>query len=201
MTQKWSKTERNQTDFPFVWLTNLWLSEREWGGKRDTWKHVARSVTGVRRSVGSKGHVSFNLLLRKRIITAWSSALCFVGSLTKFQTQPNYKWDPLWVVHEPKVAKNNERRRKLTTSKTSFAKKRFRIQSHVTVGGEKKKVYCKTDVQRQTGALLPSMWRWKTHKVHIKPEWNAYSPVMVQNISCVAGGKNGFLKRVFVWVF
>lgn len=113
MTQKWSKTERNQTDFPFV-LADKSLAEWERvGGKRDTWKHVARSVTGVRRSMGSKGHVSFNLLLRKRIITVWSSALCFVGSLTKFQTQPNYKWEPLWVVHEAKVARNNERRWKL----------------------------------------------------------------------------------------
>lgn len=71
----------------------------------------------------------------------------------------------------------------------------FPPQSQVT----EKKCIAKRMCKDRQALLLPSMWRWKTHKVHIKPEWNARGRVIVQNISCVEGRKNGFLKGVFVF--
>lgn len=41
---------------------------------------------------------------------------------------------------------------------------------------------------RDRQALL-LVWRWKTHKVHIKPEWNARGRVIVQHIPCAKGRK------------
>lgn len=48
-------------------------------------------------------------------------------------------------------------------------------------------------------SLFLSMWRWKTHKVHIKAEWNAHVPAIVMHKTSRAlqGKKSGLSSHNF----